>query len=306
MEIVMKIILVLIAAISFITAPAFTQEIECNLNLDLQALTTSEARENINDFGAQLKDYINSYRWTSEDYGTEKVKCSITISFQGVNGNNHYIAQVIVGSQRPVLNSDHNTPVIRLRDDNWEFDYIHNQSLQHITSRFDPLLSFIDYYMYLILGYDADTYTLSGGTPYFQKAQDIVNMARGAGATSPGWEQKQQTLYSRAQLVDELLNPKFHDFRKAVFYYHYRGLDSLYKSSSTKPYKRILSSLNSIKNLSEKINQSTLIFKTFFDTKYLEIAETFLKYNDAETFTKLVSIDPAHQKTYEEYAEKLK
>jgi hypothetical protein len=301
----MKIFQILIPAIFLIAMVASAQEIECNLSLDIHALTTSEARENISDFAEQLKDYINSYRWTSEDYGNEKVKCAITISFQGVNGNNHYIAQVIVGSQRPVNKSERNSPVIRLRDDNWEFDYIHNQSLQHITSRFDPLLSFIDYYIYVILGYDADTYTQNGGTPYFQKAQDIVNMARGASSNSPGWEQTQQTLYSRAQLVDELLNAKFHDFRKAYFNYHYRGLDSLY-TSSARPYRRILSALTSIKNLSEKINQSSLILKTFFDTKYLEIAETFLQYNNAETFVKLATIDPAHQKTYEEYAEKIK
>ena len=301
----MKIFHILILAIIFIAAAASAQEIECNLSLNIQALTTSEARENINDFAAQLKDYINSYRWTNEDYGNEKVKCAITISFQGANGNNHYIAQVIVGSQRSVLKSERNTPVIRLRDDNWEFDYIHNQSLQHITSRFDPLLSFIDYYMYIILGYDADTYTQNGGTPFFQKAQDIVNIARGASSNSPGWEQTQKTLYSRAQLVDELLDANFHDFRKAFFNYHYRGLDSLYTSSS-RPYKRILSALSSIKNLSEKINQSSLVIKTFFDTKYLEIAETFLQYNNAEAFKKLVTIDPAHQKTYDEYAEKLK
>jgi hypothetical protein len=305
MEIVMKKFHILLTALFLITSFSFAQEIDCNLSLDIQALTTSEARENINDFVDQLREYINNYRWTSEDYGNEKVKCAITISFQGVNGTNHYIAQVIVGSQRPVHKSERNSPVIRLRDDNWEFDYTHNQSLQHILSRFDPLLSFIDYYMYIILGYDADTYTQNGGTPYFQKAQDIVNMARGAGSDSPGWEQKQQTLYSRAQLVDELLNVKFHDFRKAIFNYHYRGLDSLY-TSTPRPYKKILSALSSIKNLSEKINQSSLIIKTFFDTKYLEIADTFLQYNNEETFVKLVAIDPAHQKTYEEYAEKLR
>jgi len=300
----MKTIFILSISFFLSVTLTFSQEIECNLSLDLQALTTSEARENITDLAVQLKDYINNYRWTSEDYGNEKVKCAMTISIQGVNGNNHYIAQVIIGSQRPVNKADRNTPVIRLRDDNWEFDYTRNQSLQHITSRFDPLLSFIDYYVYMILGYDADTYTQSGGTPYFQKAQDIVNIARGANTTSPGWEQKQQTLYSRAQLVDELLNAKFHDFRKVLYNYHYRGLDSLY-TSSKKPYKRILSALSSIKNLSDKINQPSLVLKTFFDTKYLEIAEIFLQYKDPDSFIKLVTIDPAHQQTYEEYREKL-
>jgi len=279
------------------------QELDCDVSLNLESLTTTEAQDNLSDFVQQLKQYINNYRWLRDYEGNKIIKCAINISIHNSQGNNHYMAQAFIGSQRPIYKSSSNSAVLRLLDDQWEFDYIRNEALMHSESRYDPLLSFIDFYVYLILGYDADTYHTNGGTPYFQKAFEIVNLARGSGLDAKGWEQSPQNIYSRTQIVDELLNPKFQDFRKAVHTYHYWGLDSLF-SNSPKSMKRILSSLDKIAKLKNKINQSSLIIRSFFDTKYLEIAEIFLKSANPSIYARLSRIDPAHQKTYDEYQTK--
>ncbi|MDI6766643.1 MAG: DUF4835 family protein [Bacteroidota bacterium] len=281
------------------------QEIECEVKLNLESLTSSGGRDNLSDFTQQIKQYINSYRWTTEDYGDEKIKCTMDISIQGTKGEHQYVAQVFIGSQRPIYKAERNSAIVRLMDDKWEFEYIRNQTLTHIDSRFSPLLSFIDFYMYLILGYDADTYTSNGGTPYFQKAYDIVNSARGSATDTKGWDLAPQGTYSRAQLIDELLNPKFQDFRKAVHIYYYRGIDSLF-TKKTRPLKRMLQALDKIGKLRQKINQPSLVIRTFFDTKYLEIAESFQKYTDPAIYNRLSEFDPEHKKTYDEYFEKRK
>ena len=301
----MRHILAFIVCIFLLISVAFAQEIECDVSLNLESLTTTEAQDNLSDFMQQLKQYINSYRWSNDENANEKIKCSFTISIQSSIGNHHYIAQAFVGSQRPISHSNRNTAVIRILDDKWEFDYIRNQALVHSGSQFDPLLSFVDYYLYLILGYNADTYKPYGGTPYFQRAMETVNLARGATTETKGWEPTGQGTFSRAQLVDELINPKFQDVRKAVHTYHKRGLDSLF-SDQTRSYKRMLSALDKIRKLREKINQPSLMIRTFFDTKYLEIAETFAGSSDPFVFDRLSKIDPAHQKTYDEYKEKQK
>ena len=46
-------------------------------------------------------------------------------------------------------------------------------------------------------------------------------------------------------------------------------------------------------------NQPSQVIKIFFDTKYLEIAETFRDYSDPGVFTTLMEIDPGHRQTYE-------
>lgn len=301
----MRTVISLIIFISIFVTSSFTQEIDCDLTINLEALTISEAKDNLSDFSQQIQSYINDYRWTQGEFGEGKIKCALDISFHGSEGEHHYIAQVFVGSQRPIFKSEHTSAVIRIMDDKWEFDYIRNQALNHMETRFDPLLSFIDFYIYLILGYEADTYQTNGGTPYFQKAFDIANIARGSGTESKGWEQTTQGLYSRAQLVDELLSPKFQDFRKAVHIYHYRGIDSLY-TNSKRPLKRVYLALDKLAKLREKINQTSLVIKTFFDTKYLEIAEIFLKSSDPSIYSRLSKIDPEHTKSYDEYEEKRK
>jgi len=298
----MKSWLVIIASLIFSLVQLFAQEIECDVAINTQQLP-AEARENLNDFAQQVKQYINSYQWTKEGLGGEKIKCSIDISFQGSPKDNHYVAQAFIGSKRQIYKSDHNTAVLRVLDDKWDFDYFRYQPLSHNDFRFDPLLSFLDFYIYLILGCDFDTYGVADGTTYFQKAMEIVNKARGSSGT--GWEFSSQSTYQRGQFVDELLNPKFRDLREAVYRYHYKGLDLLYKDPN-KAKKNIFSALEKIRKLQKKINQRSLAMRIFFDTKYLEIAETFLDEPDRTIYLKLAKIDPAHQKSYEEYSLKVR
>lgn len=283
-----------------LTVQLFGQEIECDVTIDLTPLTTSEAKDNLSDFVQQIKTYINNHRWTQEDRTEQKISCAMNISFSGSEGEHGYQAQVFIGSQRPIYRGDRSTAVVRIMDDKWNFEYIRNQTLTHMETRFDPLLSFIDFYIYLILGYDADTYLTGGGAPYFQKAYDIVNIARGSATESKGWDYSTQGLYSRNQIIDELLNTKFQDFRKAVHIYHYRGLDSLYTEKKL-PLKRIFLALDKIGKLREKINQPSIVLRTFFDTKYLEICEVFQRSADPSIYTRLGKIDPEHQKSYDEF-----
>ncbi|MBI5475570.1 MAG: DUF4835 family protein [Ignavibacteriales bacterium] len=296
----MKTIVIFAAVLFIYFIPLTAQEIDCDVTVNLDPLTTSEAKDNLSDFIQQIKTYINSHRWTQEEFGDRKIKCAMNISFQGSEGDNHYIAQAFIGSQRPIYQADKSTAVVRIMDDKWDFDYIRNQTLSHMETRFDPLLSFIDFYIYLILGYDADTYQTGGGTAYFQKSYEIVNIARGSATQAKGWDPSVQGLYSRSQIIDELLNPKFQDFRKAVHIYYFRGLDSLYTETKL-PLKRIYLALDKLGKLKEKINQPSVIIRTFFDTKYLEIAETFQRSTDQTIYTRIAKIDPEHQKSYDEY-----
>ncbi|MBK8661785.1 MAG: DUF4835 family protein [Ignavibacteriales bacterium] len=47
---------------------------------------------------------------------------------------------------------------------------------------FDPnyfkgLTSFLDYYAYMVIGFENDSWEKGAGTPFFQKAFDLVNLA---------------------------------------------------------------------------------------------------------------------------------
>lgn len=295
----MKTLLILATAILLSLSTLRAQEILCTVTANLDALN-SEARENLSDFVPQLAQYINSYRWTKEDLGGEKISCALDIQFQASPKDGRYTVQAFIGSQRKIFKSDRSTALIRLLDDKWEFDYLRSQPLAHTEGRIDPLTSFIDYYVNIIIGYDFDSYRAGDGTPYFQKAADIVSKARNSGK---GWDISTTTTFSRAQFTDELMNPRNREFREAVEKYHYRGLDLMYKDEA-KAKANILSALEKIDILQKKINQRSQLLKIFFDTKYLEIAETFLGYPDTDVFRRLAEIDASHQQTYDEYSKK--
>jgi hypothetical protein len=284
-----------------VSSISLAQEFDCEVTMNVDQLT-AEGRENLSDFVQQVKQYLNNYRWTSEDFGDEKIKCNFDIQILGSPRSNHFVAKVFIGSLRPIKKQNQNTAVVRILDENWEFDYVRNQSLIHESFLFDPLVSFLDYYAYILLGYDFDTWNAGGGTPYFQKALTIVNRARGSSG-GKGWEPTAQASYSRGQLVEELLNPKFQDFREAFAKYHFKGLDLLYKNP-LKAKDNISAALETISKLQEKLNTRALIIKLFFETKYLELAQTFLDYPKAEIYDFLSTIDPSHQKTYREYKQK--
>lgn len=277
------------------------QELDCKFTIETTSLTP-EAKANLEDFEAQVTRYMNNYQWTNEDFKGGKIPCAFRIVILNSPSDNTYSAQLFVGSQRPMYKLDRNTAVMRILDDKWNFGYIKYESMNHDESRFDPLMSLLDFYAYVILGYDFDTYKAGDGTQFFQKAGEILNRARNSSSGS-GWDLPTRASYTRAGLIDELVTPKFYDLREASFKYHYRGLDLLHKDE-VKARKNIFAALQKIATLQQRINQNSLTIRLFFEAKYLEICDIFLKDPDLTIYTQLSRIDPAHQKNYEEYSRK--
>lgn len=286
--------LFIITLLLIVTLSAAGQELECTVTINTELLT-AEARENLGDFALQIQNYVNSYRWTGEELGGEKIAWTLNISFQGSPRQNRYSAQAFIGSQRRIYRSQKNTALLRVMDDKWEFDYQPNQQVLHDETVFDPLVSFINFYAYVVIGLDFESYEPEAGVPYLEKAMNVINTARAGGK---GWEVGSPTTYSRGQYIDELLSPKYQDVREAIYRYHYRGLDLLYHDGQ-KAKKNILAALEKMGKVTAQTNQPSQVIKIFFDTKYLEIAETFRDYSDPGVFTTLMEIDPGHRQTYE-------
>jgi hypothetical protein len=98
-----------------------TQEFDAQVTIDMQQLS-SETRDNLSDFVQQTAQYVNNYKWTQEDFGNDKIRCTFEIHFTSSQGSNHYLAQVFIGSTRPIHKLNKSTAVLRLKDENWEFD----------------------------------------------------------------------------------------------------------------------------------------------------------------------------------------
>jgi hypothetical protein len=280
---------------------AAAQELDCDVTVNMEKLP-SATRSYLNNFEAEIERYLNNTRFTDEDLSGERIKCSMNIFFESSLGDNRYTARVFVGSLRPVYVRDEKTskttPILRILDERWEFLYVPSQPIVHDEFRFDPLADFLDFYAYLIIGCDVETYTELSGTRIFQKALNIAN--QGAGSTfSKDWQPGQT--YSRFSIVDELMNNRYQSFRTAFFSYHFDGIDLL-GSETKKGLDNMLTAIETISELRRTQNPRSVLVRTFFETKYQEIAEVFLQYPDRLVYNRLSAADPAHQGTYSEFA----
>ncbi len=292
------ILISLTALMFFVSAQLSAQRVDCTVNVNYEAVSTTN-KDQLRDLASDIREYVNNYQWGAENI-PDKVKCTLDIFVQRVQGDNKYLAQVFVGSQRPIYGSKKSSVVLRLMDDSWQFTYIKGRPINHNAYSYNDLTSFLDFYMYLVVGYDSDTFEKLSGTPMFQKAADIANFGRSSG--DPGWQQTTSG-YSRLQLINELLSPAYEHVRAASWRYHFTGLDSL-AFAPEKAYNNIIQAIEiigKIKRLSDPRNQ---VIKAFFDTKYMELADLFVKNPDKSVYNTLANIDPAHLKTYEEYSQK--
>jgi hypothetical protein len=280
---------------SVFTIPALAQQVDCTVQVNYESVASAN-KDLLTNFASDVRNYVNNYQWGSEQI-QEKVKCTLDIFIQNVTGENTYVAQVFVGSQRPIYGANKSTAVVRLLDEAWEFTYIKDRPINHNPYSYNDLTSFLDFYMNLILGYDYDTYENLAGTPWFQKAMDVASLGRSSG--QKGW-QLVTTGYSRTQLITELLSPTVTPLRTTVYKYHFSGLDSL-AANKEKALANIAAAIEKASIARKSNDARNLAIKTFFDTKYLEMADILLDYPDPTIYIKLGRIDPYHQMTYEEY-----
>ncbi|OGU31846.1 MAG: hypothetical protein A2X67_04590 [Ignavibacteria bacterium GWA2_55_11] len=289
------------AIILFAAAPSLGQELQCDVTVKTEAIS-SAVRDYLKDFEADVERYINSTRFTNEDMLGEKIVCNIDIFFKAQTGENRYQVQAFIGSQRPVYVNDERTeqatPVLRLLDEKWEFIYIPGQRMRQDDFVFDPLTDFLDFYAYLIIGLDLESYTLNAGAAYFQKAFSICQ--QGASTSFGGEWQQQLSAYSRYAIAEELSNPKYAVIKEAFTAYHFDGIDNL-GGDQQQALNVMLNSIEKIYRVRRTLNPLSVLVKQFFNTKNREIADAFKTYHDPRVFEKLGEFDPEHLSVYREH-----
>ncbi|GAB4300175.1 MAG: DUF4835 family protein [Ignavibacteriaceae bacterium] len=290
----MKKILLILFVISFLPHFSYAQELQCAVSVNFESLPVA-SREKLSGFKDAIQSYMNQTRFSEGSWVGEKIACSMSIFFLSASGEVDYKAQVVVTSQRPVYQSTRNSPMLTINDPSWAFRYEPGQPLYANQSTFDPITSFLDYYGFIIVGFDWDSYERLGGTPYFSKAINLCNLAS-VSTYSEGWT-KNSSAYNRRGLVEDLLNDKYRQFREALFNYHL-GVD-LYEQNKELAQDRIVDLIETLEELKTKIDMNSVLLRTFFDAKNGEIADLLFDYPDKTIFNTLKQVDPSHMAVYE-------
>ena len=81
-------------------------------------------------------------------------------------------------------------------------------------------MSVIAFHIYMILGFDADTFELNAGDDYFKQAQEI-NYSQQSGFSDGNQDGRQ----NRFEIIDNVLSSTFIPIRSTLYNYHINGLD---------------------------------------------------------------------------------
>jgi hypothetical protein len=186
--------------------------------------------------------------------------------------SNRFRTNIQVQSSRPVFNTSYESPVFNYKDDVFNFEYIEFQPLIYNPNVFDSnLVGVISYYVYIILGMDADTFSLEGGTEFYRQAQQIVTLAQGS--NFPGWSQTASDNRTRFQLTDNLLSNTFREYRIAMYNYHRKGLDIMGDNNSAG--KQVIAGTMRLFETLISRRPNAFLIQTFFDAKSEEIQNLF-------------------------------
>ena len=275
----------------------FSQELDATVTINTEQLSTA-SRDRLVNFKFQIQDYLNNNKFTNQPWQGEKIKCNFTIFFTSAPDEITYNAQLVVSSQRPIENSQLNSLMLSIMDNTWQFKYERNQAMYFNQTDFDPLTSLLDYYAYLIIGLDADSFDKLGGTDYFQKAFDIA-VRGGSGKYAKGWL-LDSSPFNRRALVENLLNAKYQQFRIDYFDYHYNGLDLLNSKDKKVGLDNMIKLIKNLEKAKNQIDWRSVVLKVFFDAKAGEIVDYLKGYADRSIFETLKKIDAPHTSKYDE------
>ncbi len=255
----------------FIGLASYAQELNCvvTVNSDQIGQTNQQIFQTLE---RSLNDFINKSRWTNRVYNeNEKVNARMFITVTEYQ-NPSFRATIQIQSSRPVFNTSYQSPVFNYKDNQFTFDYIEFEPLVYNPNSFDSnLVAVISYYVYLILGLDADTFALEGGTDHFKTAQAIVTQAQGSNYA--GWSQSSTDRRSRFILIDNLLSNTFREYRIAMYNYHRKGLDIMGDNNSTG--KQVIAGSMRLFETLIKRRPNAFLIQAFFDAKSEEIANIF-------------------------------
>lgn len=268
-----------------------SQEVNCLVKINYEQIGGSN-RQIFQTLEKALTEFINQTKWTNRVVKPEeRVDCAINIIITS-REDNTFTGTLQIQSSRPVFGSTYATPLLNIKDNDFTFRYNEFDPLIYNRNSFDSnLISTIVFYVYTILGVDADSFSKYGGEFELKEAQNAMLQAQQSGIAA--W-QNVVGKQNRFLLIDDLLSPNLKTFRDVMYEYHIKGMDN-FASNKDFAKQTIEDSVLKIETLFNKTVGNYLI-RVFFDAKANEIVNIYADgpktRNAARVVTSLRKISP--------------
>ncbi len=276
-----------------ISLPA--QELTMDVQITFPALKTADPKT-LKTLEKAIGEFFNNTQWTNDDFEKEeRIEGSIQINIKNDPSANSFIADIYVNTGRPVYMSNYTSPVLNHVDKDVSFNYEPLTPILNNRNNFtDNLSSILTFYAYVILGYDYDTFSPSGGDPYFKIAQDIINnVPANVSSADRSWAALGGER-NRYWLIENILNPRVKIMRQAIYDYHRNGLDKMHNDIS-RSKAIVLSAVKSVGQVSNTY-RNAMVVQMFSNAKRQEILEIFknsVKSEQRQVYNVMAAIDPS-------------
>jgi len=276
---------------------AFSQELNALVVINSPGLQEADRRV-LQTLQTSLTEFINQRTWTPYKLmPQERIEASITLTINERSGD-FFRGTIQIQSRRPVFQTSYNTPMFNHLDRDVEFHYQENQPLEFADNLFiSNLTSLIAYYVYVIIGFDFDSFAPFGGNPFFEKAQSIVNQAQNA--AEGGWKSFEGQR-NRYWLIENVFNPAYRPVREAIYKYHRLGFDQMTQNIGM-ARQQVLEALEMMQD-AHRQRPGGFLNQIILTTKSDELMHLFSQAPAAER-TRAVAIlselDPANSARYQ-------
>ncbi|ARV14725.1 DUF4835 domain-containing protein [Polaribacter sp. SA4-12] len=277
--------LVFLSLLMFSISVMKSQELNCLVTVNYNQVQGSNTQV-FKTLENSLSEFVNQTKWTNKEVkAEERIDCAFTIIISSRDANT-FKATLQVQSTRPVFGSTYASPILNLKDNDFNFKYNEFDPLIYNKNSFDSnLISTIVFYANIVLGADADTFKNKGGEVYLKEAQNVMLQAQQSGLAS--W-QNVVGKQNRFLLIDNFLSPKLSAYRNTTYNYHRNGLDKLVtdKNIAKQTIEDAVISLESIYNKTV----GNYLIRTFFDAKSDEIVNLYSDGPATRNQNKLIEV----------------
>ena len=265
------------------------QELNCDVtvNTDQVQGTNNSVFQTLQE---AIREYMNSNHFTNDQYSVnERIDCRLFFTIV------EYTDGVVKGdlqvqSSRPVYNSTYTTTILNFKDNKIEFQYQEGEPLNFTVNTMEnQLTAILNFYAYLIISRDRDSFAPKGGEDAYERLKMIVQLAQSSG--EGGWKAFEDKK-NRSAVLDAFISSQTSGIRNMLYDYHRNGLDQMFQSPD-KGRASITSSLDQLTAIYD-IDAMSVALSMFKDAKLDELVNVYTKASQTERQTVVDILSPIY------------
>ena len=235
----------IVALMALATLPLAAQELNCTVEVNAQQVQNVSSTV-FPTLQEAISEYMNTTQFSDAQFAVnERIECRMFFTVADYKDGT-VSGTLQVQAIRPVYNSSYTTTLVNFKDSKIDFSYSEGEPLVFSqTTMESQLTAVLNFYAYLFLAMDFDSFSPRGGEDYWSRIKQIVQDAQSSGEV--GWKAFEDNK-NRSAVLSAYTDPATQQLRDLTYTYHRNGLD-LMSQSPEKGRANITECLDILKNI---------------------------------------------------------